>query len=326
MELFHEAKGILEDELRRFQSFLFENVDTYTFDPADIEPIRQYTKYIQSKLTQDIGKCFEDAAKATMLPNWKMLFHVDNYIDTGRTLDEQRELIGAIIQSVETTGKVTHLPDGMKKVINSEFLDTEYRKSILLEELAAEYRLTDPTIDWISACLDRVRVMFYSVLAVGKPEIVREYADRAYTIFYDHKLDAIDNLFNKEEVEFLHSEAQKQNAIPEKEISQEDALRLLAWVAVVVSINDDFMDIEEDTENQKITGITCAVRDGLAAHTLQSTVIHYMEMTYSEIPQICNAQRWFREMVVLCYQDSQKCIETCREISPYLFAFFFQRK
>lgn len=326
MELFHEAKKILDDELHRFESFLLENVDTYTFEPANIEPVREYAKYIQSKLTQDMGKCFEEIAKSAMLSNWKTIFHADNYIDTGRTLEEQRELIAAIIHSIETTGKVSHLPSGMANIINEEFLDTEYRTSVLLEELRAEYRLTDPSIDWISACIERVRVMFYSVLVVGKPEVVREYAERAYAIFYDRKLDAIDAVLSKEEVEFLYSEAQKHNAIPEKEPSQEDALRLLAWSAVIVASTDDFMDLEEDIENQKLTGITCAVRDGLAAHILQSTVIHYMERTFSDVPQFRDAQRWFRELVVLAYQDSRKCIEACREISPYLFTYFFQRK
>lgn len=326
MELFHEAKQILEEELSRFETFLFANIKLYTFDPANIDPIREYAKYIQSKLAQDMGKSFEELVKSTMIRNWKTIFHADNYIDTGRTLEEQRELIGSIVHSIETTGKVSHLPSTMAKIINEEFLDTEYRRSVLLEELRAEYRLTDPDIDWISACLERVRVMYYSVLTVVKVEVVRDVAQKVYSIFYDREIDAISPFFTKEEVQFIFDETQKNNSIPETEITQQDAIHLLAWGAIIVASTDDYMDLEEDTENQKLTGITCAERDGLPAETLQSTIIHYIEMTYSSVPQIQDAQKWFRELVVLAYQDPDKCIQACREISPYLFTYFFQRK
>ncbi len=208
MELFHEAKQTLENELERFRSFLHESIGSYEFSPADIDPIRGYAQYIQSKLTQDIGKAFEELVRSTLLPNWKMIFHADNYIDTGRTLEEQRDLIAAIIHSIETTGKVSHLPSTMAKVINEEFLNTEYRRSTLLEELHAEHRLTDPSIDWISACLDRARVMYYSVLVVMNADVVRLHADRFYSIFYDGTVHAVEPFFTKEEIEVLYSEAQ----------------------------------------------------------------------------------------------------------------------
>jgi hypothetical protein len=326
MELFHEAKQILEDELEKFRSFLLENTEVYTFEPADITPIRIYARNIQSKLAQDMGKSFEEIVKSTMIRNWKTIFHADNYIDTGRTLEEQRELIKTIITSIETTGKVSDLPTTMMNIINAEFLDTEYRKSVLLEELRAEYRLTDPSIDWISACLERTRVMYYSVLTVVKCEVIRSIVEKLYAIAYDRKVEAFENIFTKEEIDMLLREAILHNAIPEKEISQTDGLCLLARSAVVVSVTDDFMDLEEDLENDKRTGITCGQKIGISPSMLMSTVIQYMETIYSDVPQIRSLQLWFRELVILAYQDSQKCIETCREISPYLFTYFFQRK
>jgi len=326
MELFHEAKQVLEDELEKFRSFLLEHIAVYEYPPANIDPIRVYAREIQSKLAQDMGKSFEELVKSTLLRNWKTICYADNYIDTGRTLEEQRELIGKIIHSIETTGKVSHLPTGMTNIVNTEFLDSEYRTSVLLEELRAEYRLTDPTIDWVNACLERVRVVYYSVLTIVKPDAVRRIAEKLYSIVYDRELGPIENVFTKEEVACLYDEAVKHGAIPSKELTQRDAIYALAIGSVIISITDDFMDVEEDSENEKLTGITCSMKEGYPPNALESTAIEYLSSFTTDIPQIRDIQKWFRELVILAYQDSQKCIEACREISPYLFTFLFQRK
>jgi hypothetical protein len=326
LELFKGEREILEFEIERLRSFLTEHLADYTFPSADVEPLQAYFRKIQFHIQRDLGKSFEELAKSVMLPNWKKIFDADNYIDSGRSISEQHELISKIIDSIEKTGKVDHLPTKMAESINSEFLISEYRKLVLLEELNAERRLMNESIHWIDACLERVRVMYYSVLLVVKIDEVQSLAEKANLIFYEKNTEILESVFSKKEIEFLFNEIEREDIVPEIKPTVTDGLRLLAYCATAVSISDDLMDIEEDLENQKITGITQAQKYGISPHILHGTFIRYLEEYYSEVPQFKRGQMWFRELVLLTHQDFQKCVEMCREVSPYLFTYFFQRK
>jgi hypothetical protein len=83
------------------------------------------------------------------------------------------------------------------------------------------------------------------------------------------------------------------------------------------------MDLKEDLENNKITGVTQAIAQGVNPLHILSTTIDYLNTTQSPLP---TAHAWYVELMLLMYQDLDKCLEFCKSVSPYMFEVIFQRK
>jgi hypothetical protein len=93
-----------------------------------------------------------------------------------------------------------------------------------------------------------------------------------------------------------------------------------------VAIGDDFMDLEEDLQNNKVTGITQAVKQEIPAKHVLSTACVYSQGIVEEHSFATDTQRWFIEIMGLLYHDQQECLKICSEVSPLFYKILFQRK
>jgi hypothetical protein len=394
VDLFNAAKDFLEVEIAKFNEFLKNNIADHTIPTADISLLEVYVDSIKSKLTQDIGKSLEEAIKAVVVPNWKVMFEADNFIDTGKTLDEQKEILHSLLESLHKTGFVDNkfLPDRIVQIINRDFIaDQSFKTQILIEELQAEYNLCNPDIDWINANAERMRVMFYSGLFVGNinkmEELLNKFLntdgieelkiasedlvddiDNVYTLLQEFKedgrefnniellnkiirnysvepvhIDKVKEILNyyisfvmkkspisltknsKKDMEVLIQLAIEAKLLPAKKISMLDAMKTIVLICIGVAPSDDWMDLKEDMENNKITGITRAIAQGIDPLQVLSTTIVYLQKLTPE-SSAPNLHAWYIELMSLMYQDLDKCLEFCKSTSPYMFEVIFQRK
>ena len=97
---------VIEREIDKYVEYMLENTKGHTMDPGNTSPI------------EDLAADYEDidfdtiAAKitaVTLVPNWPAIFQADNHLDSGKkSLDQQRALIGALIEDLRTSGKVSN--------------------------------------------------------------------------------------------------------------------------------------------------------------------------------------------------------------------------
>jgi hypothetical protein len=308
----------LTEEFGRVRTFFTSELGTYSFPPADIAPLRAYGARLQAILGRDIGIPVELGARQVLTPHWKSIFEADNYIDSNRTPAEQAELLRRTIASVREEGRLpTEFPDADH--LQRELVDDPLKRHLLLEELEAELRLTNPTCAWLDAWEDRTRVMYYSVLLAVDVAAVQQWSERVRAIVYDGQDLDLEPVCSARECQAIL--ATLTEWIPPHSPTVEDMLGALARISVAVSLTDDAMDLEEDRANEKYTGVTQALREGVTIEEVRTTCLAYLQAHATT-----SVERWLCEAMVYAYQEETECIESCRSISPYLFQYFFQRK
>lgn len=350
--LFELSKKFIETQITSYKSFLLENIGSHDIPPADIATLKEWVDELKSKIDRDIGKTFEDTVKSIVVPNWKTIFEADNFIDTGKTLEEQKTILASILDSLHKTGFVDdeYLPTHIVEIINRDFLqDSDYKVKVLIEELTAEYNLCNPEIDWIDALVERVRVMYYSGLLVGdmdgietliekfhpeKFQNLSEYIDIDEFNSYKTMLTKgnikdshpIEQIITKTDIEVAIGMLKEKNLLPSRKVSVLDAASSIAFICIGVAPSDDWMDLDEDLENHKITGITRAIDQGVSPKDILQTTLLFLKKGVEEKDVFRNIELWYIELMTLMVQDLPKCLEFCKSVSPYMFESIFQRK
>lgn len=350
LDLFHLQKEMLETEISKFKDFLTNNLQEYDIPPADVSLLKEYLENLKEKISQDIGQAVEDAVKSILVKEWKTIFAADNYIDEGKTISEQKSILSNIINELKTTGKLTdsYLPSKISDSVNANFLQSPYKVLILTEELTSELNLCNTDIYWIEALSERIRVMFYSAFLIGdvngveylikklirNKEYTSEYFDLADADKYYETIDMpnddfvhpLETLIKKKEYIEIFEEAKSSGIIPNQRVSIQDVIRVIILLCIGVAVSDDFMDKEEDIKNNKVTGITRGITEGVSLKSIVSTTIVYLSETVSMIETPRKIERWYIQLMSLMYQDTKECLKFCKNVSPYLFQLLFQRK
>lgn len=350
LDLFHLQKEMLETEISKFRDFLTNNLQEYEIPPADVSLLKEYLENLKAKLSQDIGQAIEDAVKSILVKEWKTIFAADNYIDEGKSILEQKHILNKIIEELKSNGKLTreYLPSDIVDSVNANFLQSNYKIQILIEELTSELNLCNTEIHWIDALCERIRVMFYSAFLIGDVEGIeylikklirnKEYipewidlteADRYYETACtpnDSFVHPLEQLIKKKEYLEIFEEAKNNGILPKTPITIRDVINVIILLCIGVAVSDDFMDIDEDTKNNKITGITRGIAEGVSLQSIVSTTIVYLNETVSVIETPKKIELWYIQLMSLMYQDTPECLNFCRNTSPYLFKLLFQRK
>ena len=371
--LYDEIVSIIETEVKRITTFLREQIKDHEIPLPNTEVILKHIKELQKKMTPTLEKNIEGLLHSLILPNWKTMFEIDNFIDTGKTLEEQKIIIEDLIQSVKMNARITdkYIPIRMVEIINKEFLTSELKCKILLSELNAELQLCNPEIDWIDAVGERMRIMHFSgtfvtdMSAMNRlftelssmmqdthynkllnyiPKSVRSMGNdyiclaKLYLSYYvpflgiepEHPVEGwVRKIYDEIDiVEFMKQlpMSTKLPDIPNRMITLSDLMIPISQICGGVAIGDDFMDLEEDLQNNKITGITQAVKAEIPAKHVLSTACMYTQEIVEEHSFATDTQRWFIEIMGLLYHDQKECLRICSEVSPLLYKILFQRK
>ena len=347
LELFELEKTILETEIHLFRDFLVNNLKEYEIPAANVARLEEWYSELRKNTDIDIGKSMELALQETLIPNWKLIFKIDNQIDDGKTLDEQKTLLADILEDLKTTGTIStkHFTPETVKVVNRDFLNFPAKIQATIEELSAELRLCNPNIEWLDAICDRIRIAYYSVLIVIDKDKIERLLHQAVNVkkidmSYDitNYFDDVDKYLDLEESSnvpttipvrqliSLFEKIKEQDALPTRKLNFFDVLSTLAIVAEGTATADDIMDIEEDLEKNKITGVIRCMDAGIPTNTIFSTLIAYLIKKAKLVPIVDKLQLWLIELLCLMYHDQAKCLEFCRSVVPDFFNVFFQRK
>lgn len=349
--LFELAKQFIETQINAYKQFLLEHIGPHDIPLADITVLEEWVAELKVKLNRDLGKTFEGVVKTVVVPNWKTIFEADNFIDTDKTIEEQKIILASILDSLHKTGFVDdkYLPSHIVEIINRDFLkDSEYKVKVLIEELTAEYNLCNPDIDWVDALIERIRVMYYSGLLVGDMDGIETVIEK----FNPEKFDSIKDMVNidefnayksllcngnvkeshpmeqlvtKTDIELAIQMLKEKQLLPRK-VSVLDAASSIAFICIGVAPSDDWMDLDEDLENHKITGITRAIDQGISPKDILQTTLLFLKKGVEEKGVFRNIELWYIELMTLMVQDLPKCLEFCKSVSPYMFESIFQRK
>jgi hypothetical protein len=352
---FYIEKYLLEKEIRSYSKFLDTNLKDHPVEYPDTTEMAAYIGKIKSRINEDIGKTGEEFFKTIVVPSWKCMFDVDNIIDTGKTLKEQEEIIQSFLDSLEKTGLIndTYVPKDTCEKINKDFLESKYKFCILKEILKSELALCNSNIDWKTATFERVRIMFYSGLFVGDVDKVEDLIETLNTknpkkiesIFptsmiglmkslvtpgtYDDRFSILDpstfaNIFPEEVVNIIRKFSI--TSIYEETFTLFDLIHFLVFISVGCGVSDDYMDLEEDTQNNKITGVTQAIKQDINVQHIMSSTLAYLKLS-NEIPTYSiNSKEWFCKLMALLYHDKEKCLGFFKDLSPYLYNIICQRK
>jgi len=348
---------VIERELDEYIKYISENTKDHHIEKGDEDMIKkEYEKYDDIEL-DEIAK---QAASMFLVPNWFVIFHADNHLDSGKkSLEQQRELIGAILADLRTTGNVssTNLPDAIVKVINEEFLTEPLKVQALISELTAEYNLCDPTIGWKDAMKERIRVACYSVLLCVNPDILGTIAknvDRISEITqedvewlkkYGDRTSLDETLLEKMKNNIKEILAKSKNGkkfadvletvesgeIPAElkgtpRLSEYELIQVCCIVSICMAISDDFLDIAEDLENNKITGITRGLDENIPAeHIFKTTNMYFMLHILKSTHLKENVKVFLYNLVNVYCNDPRKCIEIITKKYPVFLSYVFQR-
>jgi hypothetical protein len=215
-----DLEGI-ENVLTEFREFLNTKSTHYELVPPNPEPIIAYGRALKAKIAARTGKTFDDLFPEFLIPGFDVIFKVDDMIDNGTTLEEQRIIVDKILASIESGN--LDFPEEIARPVRDTILTSEIRKRALLSELAAEKALLNPDLDWVDAMIERVRVALYSALLVlDLPKLMAAYE------------------YYKEDIAS----------------SPEQITNMAAMWAIAIATVDDYLDCEADLEHHKVTGMT----------------------------------------------------------------------
>jgi hypothetical protein len=317
--IFEVQKYIIEKYISEYRDFLSNKLKLYNIEEPDMEMLNEYKEKVQEQLEDKHEKSIEDCMKFIVTDGWEMIFKADNIIDTDKTLEEQSRILQDTIFSLNANSVLDnkHFPVEVVDIINKNFLCDGYKFYVLKALLVSEYNLCNPNISYIDAICERVRIMYYSGLLVANMdkvedllELINKKEAKVYIprfIINLLKLPIINDFFPKIE-----------------QLSTIDLLYASAICSIICAPSDDFMDLEEDLQNNKITGITQAIKQNVDPKMIMATTIKFLKNKSDDrFPEF---KKWAIHVMILLYKDSKKCFEFCKSISPEYFDTIFQRK
>lgn len=317
--IFEVQKYIIEQYVSEYRSFLLNELKPYNIEEPDMDLLNGYKEKVQEQLADKHEKSIEDCMKFIVTDGWESIFKADNVIDTDKTLEQQSIILQDTISSLEATSKLDnkHFPQEVVDVINKNFLCDGYKFYVLRALLVAEHNLCNPDIHFIDAICERVRIMYYSGILVAnmdKVEDLLEIINKKESKMYIPK-----HIVNLLKLPILNDYMLKI-----KQISSVDLLYAAATSSIVCAPSDDFMDLEEDLQNNKITGITQAIKQNIDPKTIMATTIKYLEHKGDDrFPEF---KKWILNVMILLCKDPKKCFDFCKSVSPGYFDIIFQRK
>lgn len=315
---FELQKYLLEKELDKYSYYLDTALENYTVIRPDTDEMTVYINKLKGTLTTDIGKTFEEFFMYIVVPDWKVMFDSDNFIDTGKTLTKQKEILSSLIQCIQETGSIHNFMDEETvATVNTKFLNQPYKKDILLAILQSEHNLCDDTISWKDALLERIRVMFYSGLFIADIDRVEDVIDMINSKTFK-------TLLPTNVISFLKSVSGLRTF--NSKLTSVDLISFLIFISIGCGVSDDYMDLEEDIENNKITGVTQCIKYGIPVKHVISTTIEFLKQQVTPTEYTEQAKKWFVSLMSFMYVDLPGCLEFCKSISPYGYQIVFQRK
>lgn len=316
---FQIEKTLLEKELSSYRKFLETHMKKYPIERPNEDSMKEYANSIKEKINNDIGKSFEEFFTYIVVPEWKVMFDCDNFIDTGKSLDEQRDILTSLIESLKISKKIEppFMSEEVRNIVNTKFLHDDYKYNILLELLQSEHRLCFPDINWVDALLDRTRIMFYSGLFIGDldkvEDVIEMLNNKTFKTSVPPKLIAL-----IKQLTFIKTFDEK--------VTLFDLINFLIFLSIGCGLSDDFMDLEEDSQNNKITGITQCIKQNIEIEDVLSSTIEYLRQQIIPNEYSIKAKEWFLDLMSLMYVDLEACLKLCKNISPYGYEIVFQRK
>jgi hypothetical protein len=343
---------VIDREIDKYVEYMLENTKSHVMDPGNEMLIQTHAADYEDI---DFDTIAAKIATVTLVPNWPVIFQADNHLDSGKkSLDQQRELIGTLIEDLRASGKVSdsHLPKGIAKVINEEFLTEPLKVRALIAELTAEYNLCKRDISWTDALKERIRVACYSILLCANSDLVGTlYAHSAELEKFGIRVDlpANQKAVDEKILENLKKELKEiigKGKNGEKILS---ALESGAWagelegatdackeeyeiiqtfciLSICIAIGDDYLDMAEDVENNKITGITRALEMGIPAENVFRTSSMYLMVFIMKNPWLkMNAKLFLINLINVITNNPKKFMEACISRCPKFLSNIFQR-
>jgi hypothetical protein len=317
--IFEIERSLLEKELNAYSTFLDTRLRTYNVPCPNLDEMTDFADRFKANVSEDIGKSFEELFKHIVSPNWKIMFDADNIIDTGKTLDEQKAILGGLLESLRTHRKIDtqFMTEEIRAILNTQFLNQDYKYYVLLELLESEYRLCNPDICWKDALLDRIRIMFYSGLFIGEVDKIEDVLDILNSKTARSILPSRITCILKELIQIQSFD---------NTLTLLDIIHYCIFISIGCGSSDDYMDLEEDIANNKITGITQCTKAAIDPKDVLSTTIEYLKMNVQETEYTRSVKKWFIDLMSLMYVDMDACFEYCKHVSPYAYNIIFQRK
>ena len=320
--IFEIQKYILEKHLAEYRDFLTHKLKEYKVEEPDLEMLNEVKDEINERFVDKYGKSIEECMKFIVTDGWESIFKADNLIDTGKTLEDQSKILQDTIFTLESNGILDnkYFPADVVATINNNFLCDGYKFYVLKALLVSEYNLCNSNIDCIDAICERVRIMYYSGLLVAnmdKVEDLIEIINRKESKMYIPKY--IINLLKLPII---------RDYIKFDQLSIFDLLYATAVASIICGASDDYMDLEEDLKNNKITGITQAIKQNIDPKVIMSSTIKFLKNKieddkFADFPKF---KKWSLNVMILLYKDPPKCLEFCKSVSPQYFDIIFQRK
>ncbi len=317
--IFEIQKYIIEKYISEYRHFLTHKLRNYKLEDPDLEMLNEQKEKVEEEFKDKYEKSIEDCMNFILTDSWKTVFKADNIVDTGKTLDEQAKILQDTIFSLDANNVLDnkHFTDDIVQEINTKFLCDGYKFYVLKALLVAEYNLCNKNISYIDAICERVRVMYYSLLLVtnmDKVEDLLEIVNRKESKLYIPK-----HIVNLLKLPIIR------DYIRVDQVSVVDILYASALCSIICGPSDDYLDLEEDLQNNKITGMTQAVKEGIDPKTIVATTIKFLkdDLRFPEFPEF---RKWAVHVMLLLYKDTPKCLEFCKSISPEYFSIVFQRK
>jgi hypothetical protein len=348
---------ILEQQLENYLLFLDENLGNHDVDSGNIEPFKDLIKKFKEV---DYSVIFKLVMKTILIPNWTTIFDADNHLDSGKkTIVQQATILKDIIDSLKLEGKVNnkYLPDSVVEIINRDFLTDFYKVQVLSAELTSEYNLCNPEISWKDAHAERIRIAFYSALVCGNIDVIMpvfnkieqivkygqfKYVNKFIDSSYLKKLrlqkselgihlpdTSLPHAFLNSELKSVSEEVlQKIGTFDIFPLFRPDIIQMIEGVAnlsIAAAIADDYLDLGEDLENNKITGMTQGIKHDIKPGEVFSTTLLYIRVKLYDTNLTDYVKDHADQFLKVVFHDMPGFVQFCKEEVPFIFEHIFQR-
>jgi hypothetical protein len=317
--IFEIEKFILETEIAKYRKFLMENFRLHEIRQPNFEILNGYKNKVQEYLKENRNENIEDQMKYILMPGWKSVFDADNVIDTDNSLEKQKQILEYTLKTLESSQKIdtTYFSQEIVDTINGIFLSDSTKLYVLQALLKTEHALCNENITILDALCERVRVMYYSgmmVCDINKVEDVVDFINKK-----ENKKILPSYIVNILKLPYIN------NLVSVNQLSIVDLLHLAAFAGIICGPSDDYMDLKEDIENNKITGITQCVKENVDPKIAVSATITFLINSLDDKILSNDVRTWCTEVMIFLYHDIKGCLKFCREVSPELFDTVFQR-
>lgn len=306
-EFFDEVYIIAEECSERLQAFLQEKTAVYDLRQPMKDELREAAIRWRTNAEKEFGnQDLDSIALRFLAPNFHIIFDADDMIDEDPSVDKQREILTRSLEAIKSeTYDNLPFPAPFREMLVRDILTGPEKRLALVKELEAEVRLLDPTIHWIDATLDRIRVAFYSVLLCINEPALAQYVD-------EYKSAAL---------------AEKIYRIADEKIGKTTpntvrAMRLIWFGIAMATMGDDLIDLEEDRRVSKNTGMTrCENPDAL-----YTSILTFVQAQLDPVLYANGYERWVPEFFLWFYYEPNEVIQFVASQTPLAAKFVYKRK